>query len=144
MPWDGTELWVAQVNIDGSLDEHKFVAGGKEESIFQPQWSPDGMLCFVSDRSLWWNLYQVSEITDKANVDILYSLNTEFGMPQWVFGMSTYAFIEANKILCTFSRNGIWHLATGYQSAIAAFVANRFKIDFTLCETAITYHPLWT
>lgn len=112
MPWDGTELWVAQVNIDGSLDEHKFVAGGKEESIFQPQWSPDGMLCFVSDRSLWWNLYQVSEITDKANVDILYSLDAEFGMPQWVFGMSTYAFIEANKILCTFSRNGIWNLAT--------------------------------
>ena len=48
----------------GLLDENKFVAVGKEESIFQPQWSPDGMLCFVSDRSLWWNIYQVSGITD--------------------------------------------------------------------------------
>ncbi|MDE5097013.1 MAG: S9 family peptidase [Trichodesmium sp. St16_bin4-tuft] len=112
LPWDGTELWVAQVNTDGLLDENKFVAGGKEESIFQPQWSPDGMLCFVSDRSLWWNIYQVSGITDQANLDILYSLNAEFGVPQWVFGMSTYTFTEANKILCTFSQNGIGNLAT--------------------------------
>ena len=112
MPWDGTELWVAQVNTDGLLDENKFVAGGKEESIFQPQWSPDGMLCFVSDRSLWWNIYQVSGITDKVNLDILYSLNAEFGVPQWLFGMSTYTFTEANKILCTFSQNGICNLAT--------------------------------
>ncbi|MGD1699572.1 prolyl oligopeptidase family serine peptidase [Dapis sp. BLCC M229] len=112
MPWDGTELWVAQVNTDGSLDEGKFVAGGKEESIFQPQWSPDGMLCFVSDRSKWWNLYQVPGVTETANVAPLYPLDAEFGMPQWVFGMSTYTFTAPNKILCTFAQNGIGHLAT--------------------------------
>ncbi len=112
MPWDGTELWVARMNTDGSLDESKFVAGGKEESIFQPQWSPDGMLCFVSDRSKWWNLYRVPGVTETANVDPLYPLDAEFGMPQWVFGMSTYAFTAANKILCTFAQNGIGNLAT--------------------------------
>ena len=112
MPWDGTELWVAQVKADGLLDENQLVAGGKEESIFQPQWSPDGTLCFVSDRSKWWNLYQVSGLTEKANIDILHPLNAEFGMPQWVFGISTYSFTAVNKILCTFSRNGIWNLAT--------------------------------
>ena len=112
MPWDGTELWVARMNADGSLDESKFVAGGKEESIFQPQWSPDGMLCFVSDRSKWWNLYQVPGVTETANVDPLYPLDAEFGMPQWVFGMSTYAFTAANKILCTFAQNGIGNFAT--------------------------------
>ncbi|NEQ41688.1 MAG: S9 family peptidase [Okeania sp. SIO3I5] len=112
MPWDGTELWVAPVNTDGSLGKMKLVAGGKEESIFQPQWSPDGMLCFVSDRSKWWNLYQVPGVTETANVDPLYPLDAEFGMPQWVFGMSTYSFTETNKILCTFAQNGIGHLAT--------------------------------
>ncbi|MEM1172202.1 MAG: S9 family peptidase [Cyanobacteria bacterium P01_H01_bin.35] len=112
MPWDATELWVAPVNTDGSLGEISLVAGGKEESIFQPQWSPDGMLCFVSDRSKWWNLYRVPGVTETANVDPLYPLDAEFGMPQWVFGMSTYAFTETHKILCTFSQNGIWHLAT--------------------------------
>jgi len=112
MPWDGTELWVARMNTDGSLDEGKFVAGGKEESIFQPEWSPDGMLCFVSDRSKWWNLYQVPGVTETANVDPLYPLDAEFGMPQWVFGISTYTFTAPNKILCTFAQNGIGHLAT--------------------------------
>ncbi|MGK7921281.1 MAG: prolyl oligopeptidase family serine peptidase [Trichodesmium sp.] len=112
MPWDGTELWVAQVNTDGSLGETKLVAGGAAESIFQPQWSPDGMLCFVSDRSKWWNLYRVPGITKKVNVDPLYPLDAEFGLPQWVFGMSTYTFTAPHKILCTFSQNGISHFAT--------------------------------
>ncbi|NEN90663.1 MAG: S9 family peptidase [Okeania sp. SIO3H1] len=111
MPWDGTELSVAQINANGLLGETRLVAGGKEESIFQPEWSPEGILYFVSDRSKWWNIYRVSG-TEMVNVEPLYPLNAEFGMPQWVFGMSTYGFTAANKILCTFTQNGIWHLAT--------------------------------
>src|SRR5436309_3406695 len=42
MPWDGTELWVGEVNDDGSLGQVERIAGGIEESIFQPEWSPDG------------------------------------------------------------------------------------------------------
>ncbi len=112
MPWDGTELWLAQINTDGSLGETKFVAGGTEESIFQPQWSPEGILYFVSDRSKWWNLYRVLGVAETATIDPLYPLNAEFGKPQWVFGMSTYVFTAANHILCSFTQNGIWHLAT--------------------------------
>ena len=60
MPWDGTELWVADVKADGSLGAREKVAGGADESIFQPEWSPDGALYFVSDRTGWWNLYRRS------------------------------------------------------------------------------------
>ena len=35
MPWDGTELWVADVNADGTLGGAARVAGGPTESIFQ-------------------------------------------------------------------------------------------------------------
>ncbi|NEO52647.1 MAG: S9 family peptidase [Okeania sp. SIO3B5] len=111
MPWDGTELWVAKINANGLLGETQLVAGGKEESIFQPEWSPEGILYFVSDRSKWWNIYRVSG-TEMVNIEPLYPLNAEFGMPQWVFGMSTYGFTAANKIICTFTQNGTWHLAT--------------------------------
>ncbi|NES65878.1 MAG: S9 family peptidase, partial [Okeania sp. SIO2D1] len=111
MPWDGTELWVAQINANGLLGDTQLVAGGKEESIFQPEWSPEGILYFVSDRSKWWNIYRVSG-TEMVNIEPLYPLNAEFGMPQWVFGMSTYGFTAANKIICTFTQNGTWHLAT--------------------------------
>ena len=59
MPWDGTELWVAELAADGALTGERLVAGGPEESVLQPLWSPDGRLHFVSDRSGWWNLYGV-------------------------------------------------------------------------------------
>ena len=58
MPWDGTELWVADLDDSGAVAAAHRVAGGPHESIFQPMWSPDGMLFFVSDRTGWWNLYR--------------------------------------------------------------------------------------
>ncbi|MEK0193272.1 S9 family peptidase [Microcoleus anatoxicus] len=58
MPWDGTELWIAKIQPDGYLGDKYLVAGGREESIFQPEWSPDGVLYFVYDKSNWWNFYR--------------------------------------------------------------------------------------
>ena len=58
MPWDGTELWVADVTDSGQLRALRHVAGGDEESIYQPGWGPDGTLYFVSDRDGWWRLYR--------------------------------------------------------------------------------------
>ena len=61
MPWDATELMLADVDDNGSLGTARKVAGGEDESIFQPQWSPDGALYFVSDRNNWWNIYRLGE-----------------------------------------------------------------------------------
>ena len=107
MPWDGTQLWVAEVKADGSLGTQEQVAGGVNESIFQPEWSPDGILHFVSDRSGWWNLYRWGD----GSVEPLCEMAAEFGLPQWVFGMSTYAFESAGHIICTYTQQGRWHLA---------------------------------
>jgi dipeptidyl aminopeptidase/acylaminoacyl peptidase len=115
MPWDGTQLWVAQFKDDGSLSEPQLVAGGVTESIFQPEWSPDGVLYFVSDRSGWWNFYRWQPDLGKGGVwevESLCEMEAEFGLPQWVFGMSTYAFESANRIICTYTQEGIWYLAT--------------------------------
>ncbi|HEX8684425.1 MAG TPA: S9 family peptidase [Ardenticatenaceae bacterium] len=107
MPWDGTELWVAEVATDGTLHNAERVAGGVDESIFQPEWSPDGVLHFVSDRTGWWNLYRWRE----GEVEPLYEMEAEFGLPQWVFGLSAYDFAAANDIVCIYTRNGVDHLA---------------------------------
>jgi len=96
MPWDGTELWVGECKPDGSLGRTERVAGGVSESIFQPEWSPDGILHFVSDRTGWWNLYRRRE----GRIEPLCPMAAEFGRPQWVFGMSTYAFTSASRIIC--------------------------------------------
>ncbi|MEO0457399.1 MAG: S9 family peptidase [Cyanobacteria bacterium P01_A01_bin.114] len=107
MPWDGTELWVAEITAEGSLAEPQKVAGGLNESIFQPQWSPDGTLYFIGDTTGWWNLYRWRDRT----VEPLYPLEAEFGAPQWGFGMSTYGFAAAQSLLCTYILDGVQHLA---------------------------------
>ena len=107
MPWDGTELWIGQVGQNGALGETEKVAGGRAESIFQPQWSPDGTLFFVSDCTGWWNLYRRRE----NQVHPVARMEAEFGLPQWLFGMSTYAFESARRLICTYTRNGSWQLA---------------------------------
>ena len=108
MPWDGTELWVGEFQPDGSLGHAERVAGGSGESIFQPEWSPDGILHFVSDRSGWWNLYRWRD----GRVEPLCEMAAEFGQPQWVFGMSTYGFVAKDNIICSYIEQGVSHLAS--------------------------------
>lgn len=107
MPWDGTELWVADIQPDGTLWHARCVAGGTDESIFQPEWSPDGVLHFISDRSGWWNLYRL----DGNHAEPLYPMEAEFGLPQWVFGQRLYDFESPTHIICSYTTKGIWHLA---------------------------------
>ncbi|HIK21458.1 MAG TPA: S9 family peptidase [Synechococcus sp. M44_DOE_062] len=107
MPWDGTELWRAEVAADGTLGEPQKIAGGPAESIFQPQWSPEGDLYFVSDRSGWWNLYR----WDPQGPVPLCPMEAEFGEPQWVFGLSTYGFTGDGRILACYRQGGLCHLA---------------------------------
>jgi len=108
MPWDGTQLWVGELNEDGTLEGSRRVAGGEEESIFQPEWSPGGVLHFVSDRSNWWNLYRLGE---GGEAEALFEAEAEFGTPQWVFRMSTYAFASDDEIVCAYTVRGAWRLA---------------------------------
>jgi dipeptidyl aminopeptidase/acylaminoacyl peptidase len=109
MPWDGTQLWVAQFQEDGSVGEGECIAGGVNESIFQPEWSPDGVLHFVSDRTGWWNLYRWQ---GDREIEPLWEMTAEFGLPQWVFGMSTYGFESADRIICAYTQEGCWYLGS--------------------------------
>jgi dipeptidyl aminopeptidase/acylaminoacyl peptidase len=102
MPWDGTELWVAPLQDSG---EERLVAGGPEESIFQPEWGPDGRLHFVSDRDGWWNLYRAREPGTELSGEegALVQLTEEqadFAHPQWLFGGATFAFLESGAMVC--------------------------------------------
>lgn len=102
MPWDGTQLWLADVAGDGSIGNERLVAGGPTESVFQPAWSPDGVLYFISDRTGWWNLYRL-------NGDAAYALapmEADFGMAQWVFGLGTYIFTSPAELICSYTQGG--------------------------------------
>lgn len=114
MPWDGTELWLADLHGD-HLEDIRKVAGGPEESLFQPSWSPRGELYVVSDRSGWWNLYRVDLSGTPAALarerhddplDPLLPMEAEFGQAQWVFGLSSYAFLSGDRIACWVTQDG--------------------------------------
>jgi dipeptidyl aminopeptidase/acylaminoacyl peptidase len=108
MPWDGTELWLANVAENGELTNNQRVAGGNATSIFAPTWSPGGELHFVSDQTGWWNLYRWNDEADELQA--LCPMAAEFGRPQWVFGMTTYGFTADGAIICTCAVNGEWQL----------------------------------
>ena len=107
MPWDGTKLYSARFNDNGKLGEPHLVAGSTTESIFQPEWSPDNVLHFVSDRSGWWNLWR----SEKGQLWPLTKLEGEFGKPQWVFGSGTYSFASDELIACSYTENDAWKIA---------------------------------
>lgn len=102
MPWDGTTLWLADMAEDGSLINQRAVAGGPAESIFQPEWSPSGVLYFVSDRTDWWNLYRLNG----GEAEALAPMEAEFGMAQWIFGLGTYTFVSPSDIICSYTQDG--------------------------------------
>ena len=108
LPWDGTELWIGEIQADGSVEKPQKVAGDVNESIFQPEWSPDGVLYFISDRTEWWNLYRYHQNLVKP----VCPREFEFGRPQWLFSMSTYGFESADRIICAYTSKGTWSLAS--------------------------------
>ncbi|TME46552.1 MAG: S9 family peptidase [Chloroflexi bacterium] len=108
MPWDGTELWVGELTDDGAVRAPRKVAGAIQESICQPSWSADGVLYFVSDRTNWWNLYRWNGL----EVEPVVEMPAELGTPQWLFGMSTYAFESDHRIVCQVRSQGVGRLAT--------------------------------
>lgn len=85
MPWDGTELRVADVLADGTVAAAVTVAGGKSESVAQAEWeSPDSLLV-ATDRTGWWNLHRVG--LDGSEPEVLGERAEEFAGPLSQLGL---------------------------------------------------------
>lgn len=108
MPWDGSECYCAELTPAGAVRQTILIAGSSSESIAQPQWSPDDHLFFVSDRNNWWNIYRYNFASGSS--DIICDSPAEFATPQWVFGMSSYGFLNSQEVFCCFSQQGQWQL----------------------------------
>ena len=123
MPWTSTYLNVAGLDQAGTLTDKQIVQGGSE-SLFQPQWSPDGRLYFISDRTDFWNLYR----WNASGVERVLARDAEFGVPQWQLGLSTYAFTSPDILIYSFVQNGTWRL--GWLE-IPTLIAHDYPMEFS-------------
>ncbi|GLX47393.1 acyl-peptide hydrolase [Streptomyces hygroscopicus subsp. hygroscopicus] len=90
MPWEGTELRVAEVGEDGLLHDAHTVAGGVDEAVAQVEWTADGRLLYSSDRGGWWNLH-------RDGVPLC-PREEEFGGPLWQLGLRWFAPLDSGLI----------------------------------------------
>ena len=112
MPWDGTTLWVADLDAEGGLGEPQAIAGGSsassglDESVLQPLWSPGGALYFASDRNGWWNLYRWRD----GEISPVLEMEAEFARPQWQFDPAAYGFLDDGRMACSYVERGVWNI----------------------------------
>lgn len=147
MPWDGTELCVADISDDGAVNNARCVVGRPGESVLQPEWAPDGTLYFISDRTDWWNIYRLRDGTVEPVTDV----EAEIGGPMWQFGQTWYTFVTPDTIACLIDRSSLielaevdlterslrtvptpyssWHGIAAHDGAVLAVAASPFEID---------------
>ena len=123
MPWTSTNLNVAGLDQAGRLTDKQIVQGGSE-FIFQPQWSPDGRLYFISDRTDFWNLYR----WNASGVEHILARDAEFGVPQWLLGLSTYAFMSPEILIYSFVQNGRCRLG---RLELPTLIAHDYPMEFS-------------
>ncbi|KAK9096703.1 hypothetical protein Sjap_022200 [Stephania japonica] len=111
MHWDRAEIWVGYISEDGDIYKKICVCGNSAliESPTEPKWSSRGELFLITDRNTgFWNLHKWVE--NRNEVVPVYSLLAEFSMPLWVFGTSSYDFIQSdeeyNLVACCYRQNG--------------------------------------
>jgi len=142
MPWDGTNLMMATIEAADLVGVQQ-LAGGPEESVFQPEWAPDGTVVYMSDRTGWWNLYRF----DDGETSPILPMEADFGVPAWIFGYSTFGFLSGGRILTAFWEDGIDHLGIvgpdgGLTTLPDDFTAHNFLVTDGVSRTwFVGYSP---
>lgn len=113
MPWDGSEVRVAEIAFpEGALPTiaaSTVVAGGPDQAILQPAFSPDGdALYFISDASGWGHLHRHDLVTGETRA--LTSGDCEYGTPSWGQGVGMFAVLPSGRVVGIRQRQGFARL----------------------------------
>ena len=88
MPWDGTQLCVADVRAEGTLGPHRVLAGGPTEAVCQFTWEDPDTIVALTDPTGWWNLHRI----DLAGRTFpIAPVEAELGGPLWQIGSHWFA-----------------------------------------------------
>jgi len=123
MPWDDTQIRIADLDGSGRLCNLRQVRGGQKEqaqeqrygygSLVQPLFNVRGELYFIADWNDWWNLYRVSaeSLQQDCQAQAVWPMAAEFCAAQWQLGQHNYDFCDEHTLLVSFNKNGFWELA---------------------------------
>ncbi len=116
MPWDQTELHIAELDDRGAIRQRRVLEQPRPGSVLQPRFSPSGDLYLLADWNDWWNLHRVDgEAINDAHATLtateVVPLEAECCSPPWQLGHRHYAFIDEQRILLTINRQCFWELA---------------------------------
>lgn len=119
MPWDNTEIRLANFDDDGKLVNIRQIHQPQSGSLVQPQFDNKGQLVFIADWSDWWNLYRVSvnELESTCKAEALYPIKADFAPPQWLLGHQNYLILDDGSILASYTQNSQWHLGLLHSSS---------------------------
>lgn len=107
MPWDTSTVRRAALDASG-VGEWTIVADTDGVSVGQPRFSPGGSLWFVSDESGWWNLHREAASGEPSAP--VHKVEADLMQPQWVLGMSDYAFLDEERVLIHWWADGVGRL----------------------------------
>jgi dipeptidyl aminopeptidase/acylaminoacyl peptidase len=96
MPWDGTQLCVADIAADGTLGPHRVLAGGPTEAVCQVEWDGPDTLIALTDPQGWWNLHRVDPTGVTAPVNLA-PVDAELGGPLWRIGSRWFAVLGGGR-----------------------------------------------
>lgn len=115
MPWDTTRLMLAELQCSQTsiaTSNTHCIAGGEDEAIVQPLWSPGNQLHYLSDKNDLWQLYA------QGQTEPVLTVEGEIGYPPWVHGLARYGFDANGNVTAAYFNRGIDHLP-GYEQFTA-------------------------
>ncbi len=170
MPWDKSQLWLAQFDAQGEIKSKSLIAGDKPNSskpisIFQPLWLSTGELIVAEDSNDWWNLMVIGPNIPTDGPFIWrhpWPMLAEAAMPQWVYGMRTTT-TTGKEIIAAICERGKWALkkmtldgqikdidqpfhdiaSLDAQSFRAVAIASNSTIETGLLEIDLTKNTWW-
>ncbi|MCY3818388.1 MAG: prolyl oligopeptidase family serine peptidase [Gammaproteobacteria bacterium] len=133
MPWDGTQLLIADIGADGTLNRETLVAGGMDESVYQPAWTGDDRLVFASDRGGYWNLH----VYDQSGVRLAIADDAEYGLPMWSLGSTNYVVAGRDHVVAQRIEDGEAELVIAdIERGITTPLSSRFTSYGSLTRSA--------
>jgi acetyl esterase/lipase len=96
MPWDGTQLRLADIDSHGNLVDIRVLAGCETEAVNSPVWSGNEKLFFISDASGFWNVW---ESDTNGSIRQLVSESAEWAHPMWLVGTHLLRIMESGELV---------------------------------------------